>query len=181
VELVLRVNGRPDRLAGWRAVRAAMRGDTRIVVMSGTMHRAASLALVHHADCLVSSHRAEGFGRNIAEAIALGVPVLATSGSGPDDFLRRGERVVSRPRAVAADEYPFAEGLSWNDPVVADLARHMHRLRSAGRANRGTRLRTSKRGRTTQHAPRTAGENFLRRLANQERMPINGDMTVTQD
>ena len=99
VKLVLRVNGRPERSAGWRAVQAAVRGDTRILVIPGTLHRAASLKLIRDADCLVSPHRAEGFGRNIAEATVLGVPVLATGGSGPDDFLRRGERVASRSRS----------------------------------------------------------------------------------
>jgi glycosyltransferase involved in cell wall biosynthesis len=162
VELMLRVNGRPDRSIEWRAVQAAIHGDTRIVVISATMDRVASLALVRDADCLVSSHRTEGFGRNIAEAIALGVPVLATGGSGPDDFLRRGERMAFRPRVVAANEYPFAKGMSWSDPVVADLARNMRRMRRAGHG--GTGVSRSDRSRTIQHAPRTIGINYMRRL-----------------
>lgn len=166
VELVLRVNGRPHGSAGWRAIRAGIRGDTRIVVISGTMDRAASLALVRDADCLVSSHRTEGFGRNIVEAIALGVPVLATGGSGPDDFLKHGERVASRPREVAPKEYPFAEGMLWRDPVKADLARKMRKMRRVGRTKCGARPRGH---RKTLHAPRIAGANYIRQLLRTER------------
>jgi glycosyltransferase involved in cell wall biosynthesis len=161
VELVLRVNGNPSRSAGWRAVRAAARGDTRVVMIFGTMVRAASLALVRNAECLISPHRSEGFGRNIAEAIMLGVPVLATGGSGPDDFLKRGERVAFRPRMVALNEYPFAEGLMWNDPMLADLARRMARMRKASHAGGGISPRVR---RTTQYAPRTVGMIYKRRL-----------------
>lgn len=160
MELVLRVNGRPNRSAGWRVIRAAIRGDTRIVVISGTMDRAASLALVRDSDCLVSSHRTGGFGRNIVEAITLGVSVLATSGSGPDDFLKHGERVASRPRAGAPNEYPFAEGLLWRDPVKADLARKMRRV--GGKCGAGLRVLNGQR--KNQHAPRTAGANYIRQL-----------------
>jgi hypothetical protein len=43
-------------------------------------------AQIEHADCFVSLHRSEGFGLNIASAIAAGRPVIATSYSGNMTF-----------------------------------------------------------------------------------------------
>jgi hypothetical protein len=77
-------------------------------------------------------------------------------------FLKRGERVAFRPRIVAANEYPFAEGLIRNDPVLADLAGRMRRMRKASHAGGGIAPRA---GRTTQNAPRTVGMNYVRWLA----------------
>ena len=144
VELVLRVNGRPRNSLGWREVRAA------------------SLALLKGADCLISPHRAEGFGRNIAEAISLGVPVLATGYSGPEDFLNRNERVAARPRTVALNEYPYASGMSWADPVVPDLARRMRRVRGVLQGH--SRPKPHNLRRKAWYAPRTAGRNYVLRL-----------------
>ena len=44
-------------------------------------------ALFARADCYVSLHRAEGFGLTLAEAMALGKPVIATGFSGNTDFM----------------------------------------------------------------------------------------------
>ena len=38
-------------------------------------------------DCFVSLHRSEGFGLAMAEAMALGKPVIATNWSGNTDFM----------------------------------------------------------------------------------------------
>ena len=44
-------------------------------------------SLIAGADVLISLHRAEGFGLTLAEAMALGTPVLATAWSGVLDFM----------------------------------------------------------------------------------------------
>jgi len=75
-------------------------------------------------DCLVSLHRSEGFGRNIAEAQLLGLQVIATGYSGCTDFLAPDESVRWIPRPVGGD-YPFGEGLFWADPDIEDAARMM--------------------------------------------------------
>ena len=87
VALLLRVNGNPDCHPGWAAVTTECAADRRITILAGTLDRQAALGVVAASDCLVSPHRAEGFGRNIAEAILLGIPVLATAFSGCTDFL----------------------------------------------------------------------------------------------
>ena len=87
VALLLRVNGNPDCQLGWAEIATECAADRRITVLAGTLDRRAALGVVAASDCLVSPHRAEGFGRNIAEAILLGIPVLATAFSGCTDFL----------------------------------------------------------------------------------------------
>ena len=89
VALLLRVNGNPDCQPGWAEVATECAADRRITILAGTLDRQAALGVVAASDCLVSPHRAEGFGRNIAEAILLGIPVLATAFSGCTDFCAR--------------------------------------------------------------------------------------------
>jgi len=55
------------------------------------------------ADCYVSSYRAEGFNLPVLEAMACGIPVLATAGGATDDF-------VHNPSArIAARQVPNTE------------------------------------------------------------------------
>ena len=79
--------------------------------------------LVRAADCYVSPHRAEGFGLTVAEAMALGVPVIATDYSGTVDFVSEDVGFPLRYRLVELDrDYgPYAKGAIWSDPSRAHL------------------------------------------------------------
>ncbi len=62
-------------------------GDNKSIIYKEEMlRRPELLALINKADCYISLHRAEGFGLTIAEAMALGKPVIATGYSGNLDF-----------------------------------------------------------------------------------------------
>jgi glycosyltransferase involved in cell wall biosynthesis len=128
VELLLRINGERGNDADVARLRAEARSDRRIVLHEGTLPRAEALALLASADCLVSPHRAEGFGRNIAEAILLGVPVLATRFGGCIDFLASDEGIDWRPVAIGEGEYAHATGQWWAEPDLDHLARRMAEL-----------------------------------------------------
>ncbi len=67
-----------DRLAG---------RNGRCVVLRQTMAARELAGLVCGCDCYVSPHRSEGFGLTVAEAMALGVPVIATDYGGTADFV----------------------------------------------------------------------------------------------
>jgi glycosyltransferase involved in cell wall biosynthesis len=58
-------------------------------------------------DCYVSMHRAGGFGLGMAEAMALGKPVIGTDYAGSTDFLSEetGYPVPYVLRNVEPDEY----------------------------------------------------------------------------
>lgn len=81
-------------------------------------------ALLDASDCYVSLHRAEGFGLTMAEAMALGKPVIATGYSGNLEYMTpQNSYLVSYRRArvgVDWDRYP-AEDI-WAEPDLAAAA-----------------------------------------------------------
>lgn len=84
------------------------------------------------ADAYVSLHRAEGFGLCLAEAMAHGLPVVATDGSGPkewaDDYgVTRFEYVVATSK-VCPDAYPFDSSMVWDEPIMDDAVDVMRAL-----------------------------------------------------
>ncbi|MFN3835005.1 MAG: glycosyltransferase [Glycocaulis sp.] len=97
-------------------------------------------ALYTACDGLVSLHRSEGFGLTIAEAMARGLPVVATDYSGNTDFLddSTGIPVPCELVPVAPDAYPHGEGCVWADPDTGFAARSLVTL--AGDAGLRQRL-----------------------------------------
>jgi glycosyltransferase involved in cell wall biosynthesis len=102
------------------------------------------LSLIGNCDCYISLHRSEGFGLGMAEALALGKPVIATDYSGSRDFVTEatGFPVPYTLRKLIPGEYRFCEGQSWAEP---DLRIAVHRMRAVF-ADREERLRRASRG-----------------------------------
>lgn len=84
--LIKSINGiqRPQELSELRALVGARR-DIKIV--DEFLPPQLNSALMATADCYVSLHRSEGYGLTLAEAMALGKPVIATGYSGNLDFM----------------------------------------------------------------------------------------------
>ena len=89
-------------------------------------------ALIAGADVLISLHRAEGLGLVIAEAMALGTPVIATGFSGPVDFVDETCGLVIPYRLVEAvdPQGVYGGGQSWAEPDIAAAATALVRLRT---------------------------------------------------
>lgn len=87
-------------------------------------------SLIAGADALVSLHRAEGFGLPIAEAMALGTPVVATAFSGNLDFMDTTSAVLV-PAAVVEvhDPQGIYRGQTWAEPDLDAAAAGLRRLR----------------------------------------------------
>jgi glycosyltransferase involved in cell wall biosynthesis len=167
VALLLRVNGDPDGHPGWREVVAEIAADKRIAVLAGTLDRPKALGVIAACDCLVSPHRAEGFGRNIAEAILLGIPVLATRFSGCADFLAPEEGIPFESVPVQDGDFPFAEGLWWAEPSIDEMARRMREIRRTLRTDRdGVKQRLALRRLEIEkrYSPLATGRAFADRL-----------------
>ena len=145
VGLVLRtMNSRPDNPA-WAAFRAACAADPRITLIDRTLDGPQVLGLVQACDAYVSLHRAEGFGRTLAEAMLLGKPVVATDFSGNTDFLDRdsGYPVRWTRVPVAMGDYPFVtadDGAWWAEPDLAHAAQQMLAARGSAGSERAQQL-----------------------------------------
>ena len=114
----------------WKALEQRAAQDPRLFLIDRSLERGALLDLYRACDCFVSLHRAEGFGRNIAECMMLGLPVIVTAHSGNLDFTRwdTAALVPVRLRNVAPGEYPFGAGQIWADPDVDEASKQMHRM-----------------------------------------------------
>ena len=87
VQLMLKVSNAEDdpELSGY--LDALVERNSRCVVLRQTMETDKLLRLVRGCNCYVSPHRSEGFGLTVAEAMVLGLPVIATDYGGTADFV----------------------------------------------------------------------------------------------
>jgi glycosyltransferase involved in cell wall biosynthesis len=111
----------------WRTICEAAEQDPRIIIFNETFSRDRVLALFNCCDAYVSLHRAEGFGRTIAEAMLLGKPVIVTNHSGNVDFCTsQTALLVDGPMvAVNPGDYHFGVGQPWCDPDIDQAAYYM--------------------------------------------------------
>lgn len=122
-----RVQGLPR----WQEVVSAARADPRIRLLEGSFSRGRLLDLYRNLDAFVSLHRSEGFGRNIAEAMLLGKPVIATAYSGNLDFTTRKTALLvdAAQVPVGPGNYDFGPGMEWAEPDIEMAAHAMVKLR----------------------------------------------------
>jgi GT2 family glycosyltransferase len=85
-------------------------------------------SLYRSADCFVTSTRGEGWGMPIIEAMACGLPVIATDWSAQTDFLTAdvGYPLAVKKMIPAVAKCPYYEGFRWPEPDEAQL---IHLLR----------------------------------------------------
>lgn len=69
-----------------RQIRKIAARDKRIVIIGQMFQFTELMSLIASADCIVSSHRAEGFGYIPAYSLGYGTPVITTDYSGTKDF-----------------------------------------------------------------------------------------------
>jgi glycosyltransferase involved in cell wall biosynthesis len=138
VLLVLKFTNTEYDGPGMNRLRAAA-GSSNVVFLEGYITRDELGGLMHAADCYASLHRSEGFGLTIAEAMALGKPVIATRYSGNADFMTEANSYAVDYRLVEIDrdQGPYLRGYSWAEPDLdhaAALMREVVEDRSAAAA-----------------------------------------------
>lgn len=131
VGLVLKISHPETGCALWDRIRKAAAKDRRIHLVEKTMRRTELLALFNACDCFVSLHRAEGFGRCLAEALLLGKQVVATGFSGNRDFCQEPRVALVRHRMVPLKpgDYMWGEGQEWADPDLDHAAALLRSVR----------------------------------------------------
>jgi GT2 family glycosyltransferase/glycosyltransferase involved in cell wall biosynthesis len=122
VELIVKSMHSSFDPEGAAAVRAA--AGTRVRIVDGLLPRAEFLRVLKGCDCYVSLHRAEGFGLSLAEAMALGKPVIATGYSGNLDFMTAGNSLlVSHSMVeVGAGHGDYEAHQRWAEPDLDHAA-----------------------------------------------------------
>lgn len=132
---------KPERLA---TVERAAAGHPDIQVVDRYLKPAEKDGLMASCDCYVSLHRAEGFGLTLAEAMALGKPVIATGFSGNIDFMTDENSYLVRhaPTEVGPEGENYPPDAMWAEPDLdhaAGLMRDVweNRAEARARAERG--------------------------------------------
>lgn len=127
--LIKSINGdrHPEEV---KLLQTASNGRRDILLWDGYLAGEEHDVLMAACDAYVSLHRSEGFGLTIAEAMALGRPVIATGYSGNLDFMNEENSylVPFHPVAVGPDNHPYAENSVWAEPDVEIAAALMRRV-----------------------------------------------------
>jgi hypothetical protein len=153
-----------DRLAllgskyrAWNAVKRLAEEDPRIHIIEGSMRRPQVMALYRACDCFVSLHRAEGFGRCLAEALLLNLQLIATGFSGNMDYCAepRVGLVRYHLRPLRPDEYYWSHGQMWAEPNIEHAAELMRDIRKNPRDTRDFHFDFS---------PASVGRRYAKRL-----------------
>lgn len=147
--------------AAWAALQALARADERIVLIDRVLAKETVLGLYAACDCFVSLHRAEGFGRGIAEALLLGLDVVASATGGNLDFCTgvAGVELVpcAQVQTCAAD---YLEGAAnyWGEPSHPDAVRALQNSANhrGQPVERGTHL--------SRFSPGVVGKRYAARL-----------------
>jgi hypothetical protein len=101
-----------------------------ILFIGGKITAVETRSLIAASDCVVSLHRAEGFGRTTAEAMHLGRVALATGWSGNLDYMSPSDSLLVDCRLVPIEPgaYPHSEGQVWAEPNIEVAAKQAARL-----------------------------------------------------
>jgi GT2 family glycosyltransferase len=123
-------------------------------------------SLYRSVDCFVASTRGEGWGMPILEAMACGLPVIATNWSAHTDFISED---VAYPLEVARlipaeAKCPYYEGFQWADPDqdhLVQLMRHVYTNREEAAAKGARASEVALGNWTWRHAAQKIKERLL--------------------
>ena len=149
----------------YAALKAEVAG-TSVVFIDEVFSRDQIYALEACCDCMLSLHRAEGFGFGPAEMMFLGKPVIATGWSGNMEFMtpHNSFPVDYELVPLKAQLGAYAAGIDWAEPDVDHAAACLRRVvedralaREVGARARQTML--------TKFSPAVIGQHYRERLA----------------
>jgi glycosyltransferase involved in cell wall biosynthesis/GT2 family glycosyltransferase len=169
VVLYIKTTNAERHVAESDALRAAVGACANIVIRDAYVTSEDYFSMLDACDCYVSLHRSEGFGLTVAEAMALGKPVISTAYSSTLEFANESNSfpVPARIVEIGDDAPPYPSHSRWADPDVAAAAEQMARVYAdpSGAAAVGARARADI---EALHGPSARGP-LLRRLLDQHR------------
>jgi glycosyltransferase involved in cell wall biosynthesis len=168
VGLVLKTMNTKPNNPEWLAFLKECQTDKRIQIITDTLDRPAVLGLINACDAYVSLHRAEGFGRTLAEAMLLGKPVVATNFSGNLDFMDKRFTFPVKHTLVKLKEGDYqwlenADEAAWADAKLSDAASQMQKSYLIG--EKKTFQNQTKQFALRQFAPKVISSSMQDKLA----------------
>lgn len=126
--LVLKVNNPTE--SDLAALREMLGSDDAYTLITGSMPKPRLNALIRLCDVFVSLHRSEGFGLVMAEAMALGRPVIATNWSANVEFMPADAAcMVDYDLIPVNNAYQWGQdNQRWADAHVDHAAQYLRRL-----------------------------------------------------
>lgn len=115
VALLIKTHAPRNPSPEWLQLKQQIAADSRLFTLETTLPRQELLELYAACDAFVSLHRAEGFGRGMAEALLLGLDVIATDHGGNTDFCTGplAHPVRHQLIPVLNGEYVYHRGQHW--------------------------------------------------------------------
>ena len=118
--LILKIGGIDGNTAVFDSLREAIAGFGNVLLLTNLLPPGRMADLIASVDCVVSLHRAEGFGLVIAQGMQAGKPVVATDWSGSRDFVDASCAMPVPATLIPVDDpqrrYCPATGQFWADP-----------------------------------------------------------------
>ena len=167
VGLVIKVHPPKQPNKAWDKLKALAACDSRVHIIEQTLDRPDLMALYQTCDCFVSLHRAEGFGRGLAEALQLGLRVICTGYSGNLDFCYAptAELVDYRLVKVRQAQYPHAKGQYWAEPSIKHAAQLMQKVFALPKLSSASAKNLSRYARNfPEFSPHVVGKRYKQRL-----------------
>ena len=132
VQLIIKASSAEQFPKQAQALQSLAKGDPRIRWITTLLPQADLDRLYDQADALVSLHRAEGFGLTLADAMAIGLPVIATGYSGNLDFMPPGSAALIpwKPITIQRTCGDYVAGAIWAEPDCNAAASAMQQLAS---------------------------------------------------
>lgn len=146
-------------------LRHELRQDPDLTIIERTLTRMEILQLINACDAVVSLHRSEGLGLLIAEAMALGKPVISTDYSATTELvtMQTGYPVDYELVPVEEGQYLFHEGQVWAEPDVSHAAWVMREV-FEDRAGRKQRADAARRHLAKEYSLEACGRRMRERL-----------------
>lgn len=120
-----------NRKGQWENILNEINGDKRFKIISGRLPFQELVNQINSMDCIVSSHRSEGFGYLLAHAFILTKPVIVTDYSGTSDFCTKDNAYLVKWKKLDLDEGdfgPFVKSGFWADVDIHHMSEQMREV-----------------------------------------------------
>ncbi len=181
VGLIIKTHPPREDDRGWDQLKRLCQLDPRIKLIETTLSRSDLLDLYGCCDAFLSLHRAEGFGRGLAEALQLGLHVVSTDWSGNTDFCQGplAHPVPATQVPVPPGAYPHWPDQHWAEADLRVAAKYLQQI-----ANTPSQQTSNNKDQSAsyrqQFSAQTCGARYRRRLESLRMinaMPLMADAT----